>query len=124
MEIYCVRNSNKITYCHEKKIFILIFVLVNLANINAQTYRQLFDKLDVNFKNGSYSFYSNLESKLTNEPNLMQAYLRMYETTQDIKWLDKFIIHCIRIQHHRDDQIAYFQNEVAVFKIEETIVLQ
>ena len=48
-----------------KKIFsVLILSLLNVSNNNAQTYRQLFDKLDMNFQNAYTSFYSNIFEKI------------------------------------------------------------
>ena len=87
-----------------KKI-VLTFILLNIALFsNAQTYRQLFDKLDLTFRPQPHSFYSQLvNSRVEINAGIMNAYLNMYEATKDIKYLNEFLISSKRTMDRRDD---------------------
>jgi hypothetical protein len=67
----------------------------------------MFDNLNTQFSNGGYSCYSNLDGAIYNyECNTMNALLNMYEVTDDIKYLNQFVIHAKRVMDRRDDFIA------------------
>jgi len=98
------------------KKYLLILIAIPMLGFS-QTYREAFEATEPLIGNGN-SFSTNFSAPETytlhqTERIYLDAFLSMYNTSKDIKWLDKFIIHTIRIQHHRDDQIQYFSSEVA-----------
>jgi hypothetical protein len=67
----------------------------------------MFDNLNTQFSNGGYSCYSNLDGAIYGyEYNTMNAYLNMFEATNDIKYLNEFAIHAKRVMDRRDDFIS------------------
>jgi len=71
--------------------------------------KDIFDLWDRNLNNGSgYSKFNNRKGILANnEPAIINAYLRMYEATKDVKYLRKAVVHGDRILSHRDDIAGY-----------------
>ena len=81
-----------------KKIIVFLFFFYSIQQSNAQTYRNLFDKLDISFQTLPHSFQTQLNGTLLGSAIIMPSYLNMYEAIKDKKYLDKFIIHAKRIQ--------------------------
>jgi hypothetical protein len=89
-----------------KKIISIFAIVCSTIVVKAQTYRQLFDKLNVSFQTQPHSFFSQLEgSRVETNAKIMSSYLNMYEATQDIKYLNQFIIVSKRVMDRRDDFI-------------------
>jgi hypothetical protein len=96
-----------------KYIILLLFVvlMIRFYGVNAQTFRQAFDKADYYYKNGNGTSYYCLASThsggggIMENGDLMHAYLVMYRATHDKHYLDKFIIQSKRCQERRDDNI-------------------
>ncbi|MFM2224630.1 MAG: hypothetical protein RJA07_832 [Bacteroidota bacterium] len=104
----------------KNKVLLLYVILIFSFNwTNAQSFRQQFDNLDQqsHFQGGAYSWFSNLGSRLKDyESFTMNAYLNMYEATNDMKYLNKFLIHSKRVMNRRDNfiinaQIIYLKNQ-------------
>jgi hypothetical protein len=87
-------------------LFLLLITLLT-GNNKAQTYRQLFDKKNntTAFKPG-YSNFSNIDTKLGVNSDVMQAYINMYKATKDLKYLYEFVIWAKRTMDRRDIQIS------------------
>ncbi len=71
--------------------------------------KDIFDAWTRNLKDGKgYSEFNNRKGILANnEPAIINAYLRMYEATKDVKYLRNAVVHGDRILSHRDDQAGY-----------------
>ena len=65
----------------------------------------MFDKLDITFQTQPHSFYTQISGTLGSNATLMSSYLNMYEATQDIKYLNEFVICSKRVMDRRDDFI-------------------
>ncbi|MFM2226489.1 MAG: hypothetical protein RJA07_2691 [Bacteroidota bacterium] len=88
-----------------KNILFVILLIVSI-NLDAQSFRQQFDNLDrgQHFNGGAYSWSSNFTSQIKEyEAKTMNAYLNMYEATNDVKYLNEFLIHSKRVMDRRDD---------------------
>lgn len=91
-----------------KKYKLIMVLLISFVSspIFSQTYRALFDQLDKT-DNGSSSFHTNIDRHLTSENGiLLEAYLNMFKATNDMRYLDKFVILAKRVQDRRDDNIG------------------
>lgn len=89
-----------------KKIFVLCLFLNIEGSIFSQKYREIFDQLD-NQDSGLSSLNSNFGNDINGQnAYLLEAYLNMFKATNDIKYLNKFVITAKRMQDRRDDNIA------------------
>ncbi len=91
-----------------KKIFIfcLLFNMICSNNLFSQKYRELFDQLDSQDP-GLTSLYSNINRDLNGySTQLLESYLNMFRATDDIRYLNKFVITAKRVQDRRDDNIT------------------
>jgi len=93
-----------------KKIFIIIFTeSIFIISCFSQTFSSGFDNLDYSTSGGNgqgASFQSNVASNFHNiESVALQGYINMFKATLDKRYLNKFIIHCKRVQERRDDNI-------------------
>lgn len=100
-----------------KVVFSIVIALVPIFAYS-QTYRNAYDSYEYfggNHGNG-FSFDINItkagsKHNMANaEPAYLEGNLNLYLATKDKKYLDKFIIHTIRIQNHRNDALNYSQN--------------
>src|SRR3989344_4707195 len=89
-----------------KKIFVLCLFLNIEGSIFSQKYREIFDQLD-NQDSGLSSLNSNFGNDINGQNTyLLEAYLDMFKATNDIRYLNKFVITAKRMQDRRDDNIA------------------
>jgi hypothetical protein len=71
--------------------------------------KEVFDIWDRMLNNGNgFTKFNNINGRLSNEePSVLNAYIRMYEATKDLKYLRKAVVHGDRILSHRDDIAGY-----------------
>ena len=96
----------------------LFFIAINTNNtINAQTYKEQFDKLDQQiYSSDEFLNQSNFAENLHNvTSSLMRSYIMMYRATSDLKYLNRFIITSKRVMDRRDDNWYNIKNHVTGF---------
>lgn len=94
-----------------------IALVLVFQNLFSQTFRQGFDIHNVGgLSNGQgeimggnnlpSSYLTNIGAYLINSENeILESYINMYKATEDIKYLDLFVIHAKRIKERRDDNL-------------------
>lgn len=95
-------------------LYINLFLIVNCFS---QTFRNGHDIHDYHMLNKGQgktisgnsvpsSYTTNLKADLNNSENwIMEAYINLFKSTNDKKYLNQFIIHAKRVQERRDDNI-------------------